>query len=65
MKKSPCDIIGGMRTVMNKKEELKKAVIECCVSGTMIVKDAANRLKFSKRYIKKLKARYKKMALHP
>ena len=61
MKKSPCDIIGGMRTTMNKKEELKKAVIECCVSGTMTVKDAANRLKFSERYIKKLKARYKKI----
>lgn len=49
-----------MRTVMSKKEELKRAVIECCINGTMTVKDAANRLKFSERYVKKLKARYKK-----
>ena len=49
-----------MRTFMNDKEELKKAVIECCINGTMTIKVAANRLNFSERYIKKLKARYKK-----
>ena len=45
---------------MNENEELKVAVIEACINGTMTVKDAANRLKFSERYVKKLKARYKK-----
>jgi len=45
---------------MNDKEELKKAVIECCINGTMTIKVAANRLGFSERYVKKLKARYKK-----
>lgn len=49
-----------MRIVMNNKEELKTAVIECCINGTMTVKQAADRLNFSERYIKKLKARYKK-----
>lgn len=49
-----------MRTVMNDKEEFKKAVIECCISGTMTVKQAADRLDFSERYVKELKARYKK-----
>ena len=49
-----------MRTFMNEKEELKKAVIECCINGTMTIKVAANRLNFSERYVKKLKARYKK-----
>ena len=49
-----------MRTVMNKKEKFKVAVIESCLNGTMTVKVAANRLGFSERYIKKLKARYKK-----
>lgn len=49
-----------MRTFMNEKEELKKAVIECCINGTMTVKVAADRLNFSERYVKKLKARYKK-----
>lgn len=49
-----------MRTFMNNKEELKKAVIESCINGTMTIKVAANRLNFSKRYVKKLKARYKK-----
>lgn len=49
-----------MRTVMKDKEELKKAVIECCINGTMTVKQAADRLKFSERYVKELKARYKK-----
>ena len=33
-----------MRTFMNKKEELKKAVIESCVNGTMTIKVAAIRL---------------------
>lgn len=51
---------GGMRTVMKDKEELKKAVIESCINGTMTIKVAADRLSFSKRYVKKLKARYKK-----
>jgi len=46
---------------MNKKEELKVAVIESCINGTMTIKDAAERLKFSERYVKKLKARYKKL----
>lgn len=42
---------GGMRTIMNDKKELKKAIIESCINGTMTIKDAANRLKFSERYI--------------
>ena len=45
---------------MNQKEELKAHIIKCCVEGNMTVKQAANRLGFSERYIKKLKARYKK-----
>lgn len=49
-----------MRNIMNNKEEFKKAVIECCINGTMTIKVAANRLGFSERYVKKLKARYKK-----
>ena len=49
-----------MRTFMNDKEELKKAVIESCINGTMTVKVAADRLNFSERYVKELKARYKK-----
>ena len=49
-----------MRTEMNKKENLKVAVIESCVNGTMTIKVAAKRLDFSERYIKELKARYKK-----
>lgn len=49
-----------MRTVMNNKEELKKTVIECCINGTMTIKVVADRLNFSERYVKKLKARYKK-----
>ena len=49
-----------MRTEMNKKEKLKVAVIESCVNGTMTVKVAAARLDFSERYVKELKARYKK-----
>ena len=48
-----------MRTFMNDKEELKKAVIESCINGTMTVKVAADRLNFSERYVKELKARYK------
>lgn len=46
---------------MNKKENLKASVIECCINGTMTVKVAAGRLGFSERYVKKLKARYKKL----
>ena len=49
-----------MRTEMNKDENLKAAVIESCINGTMTVKVAADRLNFSERYVKKLKARYKK-----
>ena len=49
-----------MRTFMNDKEELKRAVIECCINGTMTIKVAASRLNFSERYVKELKARYKK-----
>lgn len=48
-----------MRTIMNNKEELKTAVIESCINGTMTIKQAANRLHFSERYVKTLKARYK------
>ena len=44
---------------MNEKEEFKKAVIESCINGTMTVKVASQRLGFSERYVKKLKARYK------
>lgn len=44
---------------MNQKEELKAHIIKCCVNGNMTVKQAANRLGFSERYVKKLKARYK------
>ena len=46
---------------MNKDENLKAAVIESCINGTMTVKVAAERLNFSERYVKKLKARYKKI----
>lgn len=49
-----------MRIFMNNREELKTAVIECCINGTMTIKVAADRLDFSERYVKKLKARYKK-----
>ena len=49
-----------MRTEMNDKENLKVAVIESCINGTMTIKVAAQRLKFSERYVKELKARYKK-----
>ena len=49
-----------MRTIMNEKEEFKAAIIECCINGTMTIKEAAKRLHFSERYVKKLKARYKK-----
>lgn len=49
-----------MRTFMNNKEELKKAIIESCVNGTMTIKVAAIKFGFSERYVKKLKARYKK-----
>ena len=45
---------------MNKKENLKVAVIESCVNGTMTIKVAAKRLDFSEYYVKELKARYKK-----
>ena len=45
---------------MKDKEELKKAVIESCINGTMTIKVAADRLNFSERYVKKLKARYRK-----
>ena len=45
---------------MNDKENFKVAVIESCVNGTMTIKVAADRLKFSERYVKELKARYKK-----
>ena len=45
---------------MNEKENFKVAVIESCINGTMTIKVAAERLNFSERYVKKLKARYKK-----
>ena len=40
---------GGMRIEMNKDENLKAAVIESCINGTMTVKFAAERLNFSER----------------
>ena len=46
---------------MNKKENLKALIIECCINGTMTIKVAVDRLDFSERYVKKLKARYKKL----
>ena len=49
-----------MRIFMNDKENLKKVVIEACVNGQLTVKQAANRLHFSERYIKKLKQNYRK-----
>ena len=39
---------------MNEKEEFKKAVIECCISGTMTVKQAAEKWGLSKRRIQVL-----------
>lgn len=48
---------------MNKKENLKASVIECCINGTMTIKVAADRLGFSERYVKKLKARYKRLGV--
>lgn len=45
---------------MNEKEKLKKVVIEACVLGKLTVKQAAQRLNFSERYIKKLKQNYRK-----
>ena len=49
-----------VRYLMNNKEELKAHIIKCCVDGNMTVKQASIRLGFSERYIKNLKARYKK-----
>lgn len=46
---------------MKKEENLKASVIECCIKGTMTIRVAADRLGFSERYVKKLKARYKKL----
>ena len=37
---------------MNKKENLKVAVIESCVNGTMTIKVVAQRLDFSELYVK-------------
>lgn len=48
-----------MRIFMNKKEILKKTVIEACVFGKITVKEAALRLNFSERYVKKLKQNYR------
>ena len=49
-----------MRIFMNKKEEFKTHVMKCLVEGNMTVKQASKRLGFSERYVKKLKARYRK-----
>ena len=49
-----------MRIFMNNKEKLKKAVIEACIDGQLTVKQAASRLHFSERYVKKLKQNYRK-----
>jgi len=48
---------------MNSSEELKGNVIKCCVEGKMTVKQGADRLGFSERYVKKLKARYKEFGV--
>lgn len=45
---------------MNEKEKLKKVVIEACVNGQLTVKQAASRLHFTERYVKKLKQNYRK-----
>ena len=45
-----------MRIEMNKDENLKAAVIESCINGTMTVKVAAERLNFSERYVKKIES---------
>ena len=47
---------GGMRTVMKDKEELKKAVIESCINGTMTIKVAADRLNFFRALCKKIES---------
>lgn len=49
-----------MRIFMNEKEQLKKGVIEACVNGKLTVKQASERLKYSERYVKKLKQNYRK-----
>lgn len=49
-----------MRIFMNDKEKLKKIVIEACINGDLTVKQAANRLNFTERYVKKLKQNYRK-----
>ncbi len=41
-----------MRTEMNKKENLKTAVIEACIKGTMAVKVAVNKFCLSEHYVK-------------
>ena len=41
---------------MNKKEELKTHIIKCCIDGNMTVKQAAIRLGFSERYVKKIES---------
>lgn len=48
-----------MRNFMNKKELLKKNIIEACVKGNITVKLASQRLGFSERYVKKLKQQFK------
>jgi len=44
---------------MNKKEEFKTYVINCCISGTLTVKQAAKKLCLSERYVKKLKRSFR------
>ena len=50
-----------MRYIMNKKEQLKKQIIELAVKGEITVRAAADRLQLSERQVKNLKARYKKI----
>jgi transposase len=59
MKRTPYGKDRSMRIFMNKKEKLKETIIECCINGTMTVKQASIRLGYSERYVKKLKARLK------
>jgi transposase len=63
MKSSPYGKNLGVRYLLNAREELKKQVIELCVSDKMTVKAAADRLRLSERQVKKLKARYKEIGV--
>ena len=49
-----------MRIFMNNKEQLNKVVIEACINGKLTNEEASKKLKYSIRYIKKLKQNYRK-----